>query len=145
MKIVVDTNIVFSALINTNSHIGDMLFNSSSDIEFYTCDLLKEEIERHHPKLQSLSRITPEKLKVSQDLLFSQLEFISYDLIIQDHWLQAVNLTSDVDADDIAFVALTLHLDAQLWTGDKRLIRGLAAKGFDRVVTTQDIIDLRDI
>jgi len=78
MKIVVDTNIVFSALINTNSHIG-------------------------------------------------------------------VNLTSDVDADDIAFVALTLHLDAQLWTGDKRLIRGLAAKGFDRVVTTQDIIDLRDI
>ena len=78
MKIVVDTNIVFSALINISSRIGDMLFNSSSDIEFYTCDLLNEEIERHHARLQSLSRLTPEKLKTSQELLFSQQEFVPY-------------------------------------------------------------------
>jgi predicted nucleic acid-binding protein len=34
MKIVVDTNIIFSALLNSNGNIGDLLFNSDKDFEF---------------------------------------------------------------------------------------------------------------
>ncbi|MEI7935826.1 MAG: PIN domain-containing protein [Verrucomicrobiota bacterium] len=30
------------------------------------------------------------------------------------------------------FIALTLHLDGRLWTGDDKLKAGLRAKGFDR-------------
>jgi predicted nucleic acid-binding protein len=30
------------------------------------------------------------------------------------------------------FIALTLHLDGRLWTGDDELKAGLRAKGFDR-------------
>lgn len=32
----------------------------------------------------------------------------------------------------LGFVALTLHLDGQLWTSDDELKAGLRAKGFDR-------------
>ncbi len=31
MKIVVDTNIIFSALLKSNGNIGDLLFNSDKD------------------------------------------------------------------------------------------------------------------
>jgi len=30
------------------------------------------------------------------------------------------------------FVALTLQADGYLWTGDRKLIKGLRTKGFDR-------------
>lgn len=144
MKIVVDTNILFSALVNTNSHIGDMLFNTPPEVEFYSCKLLKEELNRHYNKLTTISRLTTAQLKTAEDLLFKRITFISENTIIKDHWLTAVRLTSEIDADDIAFVALTLHLEAKLWTGDKRLIKGLALQGFNRVVTTQEMIALRD-
>ena len=32
MKVVVDTNIVFSALLNSNGSIGDLLFNSGKAV-----------------------------------------------------------------------------------------------------------------
>jgi predicted nucleic acid-binding protein len=33
MKVVVDTNIVFSALLNVNSTIGDLLLNAHGEME----------------------------------------------------------------------------------------------------------------
>lgn len=45
--------------------------------------------------------------------------------------------------DDISFVALCLFLDMKLWTGDKQLYIGLTQKGFDNLITTQEIIQLR--
>ena len=41
-------------------------------------------------------------------------------------------LCRDVDSKDAPFIALTLHLDGRLWTGDDRLKAGLRAKGFAR-------------
>ena len=55
MKIVVDTNIVFSAILNTNSKIGDLLMNSESIFEFRSVMYLKDEIEKHEEKLMTIS------------------------------------------------------------------------------------------
>ena len=46
-KIVVDTNIVFSGILNTNNRIGDLLLNSGNVFEFYTVSYLKKELENH--------------------------------------------------------------------------------------------------
>ncbi len=42
---------------------------------------------------------------------------------------------------DISFVALTLEMNAKLWTGDKKLYSGLREKGFHDVLSTQDLED----
>ena len=42
MKIVVDSNIVFSAILNTRSNIGQLIINGSSHFDYYTIGLLKE-------------------------------------------------------------------------------------------------------
>lgn len=53
-------------------------------------------------------------------------------------------LVEGTDPDDVDFVALALHLNAGLWTGDKPLYNGLKAAGFDTVFNTVDTTQLRD-
>jgi predicted nucleic acid-binding protein len=64
-----------------------------------------------------------------------KLNLFKEDLIAESHWTKARELCADIDPDDERFVALTLALQGVLWTGDKRLRRGLEAKGFDQFFT----------
>lgn len=65
------------------------------------------------------------------------------DILLNDNDLKdAAELVSDVDPDDALFVALTNHLMANLWTGDKRLLIGLKKKGFSRILTTDEIYEI---
>ncbi len=65
MRIIVDTNIVFSILVNTQSRLADLLFNSGDTFTFYSCRLLREEIERHRDKLMQISGLTSAQLQES--------------------------------------------------------------------------------
>jgi predicted nucleic acid-binding protein len=58
--------------------------------------------------------------------------------------LKAESLTKDVDFNDLLFVGLTLELKGRLWTGDKKLIRGITKKGFNKIVTTAELSDILD-
>ena len=65
------------------------------------------------------------------------------DILLTDNDLnKAIDLVSGIDQDDALFVALTNHLVANLWTGDKCLINGLKKKGYLRVVTTDELYDI---
>ena len=48
MRIIVDANIVFSAILNTNGKIGDLLINSGKYVEFIAPDFLRVEIKKHY-------------------------------------------------------------------------------------------------
>ncbi|RMG24125.1 MAG: hypothetical protein D6730_13160 [Bacteroidetes bacterium] len=58
MKVIVDSNIIFSALLNTQSTIGDILLSSQDQLNFYTCGYLREEIEAHKPRIRIYSAYT---------------------------------------------------------------------------------------
>lgn len=143
MKIVVDTNIVFSAILNTESKIGDLLMNSESIFEFRSVMYLKEEIEKHEGKLMTISGLTGGEIEQSTEQVFSCIKFISEEIIPFEIWQKAARLVRDVDMDDIAFVALSEYEDIRLWTGDKELIAGLVAKGFTRCISTEEMMALR--
>ena len=145
MKIVVDTNIVFSAILNTNSKIGDLLMNSESIFEFRSVMYLKEEIENHEEKLMAISGLSQGQIEQSTEQVFSCIKFISEEIIPFEVWQKAVRLVRDVDMDDIAFVALSEYEEIKLWTGDKELITGLKAKGFQNCITTEEMVELRRV
>ena len=48
-------------------------------------------------------------------------------------------MCKDVDETDTPFVALALELNIPLWSGDKKLVKGLKIKEFNKVLTTSDI------
>lgn len=144
MKIVVDTNIVFSAILNPSATIGQILIFGQKQFEFYAPNLVKEEIRRHQHKIIMLTeRIDESVFENIRDEIFSCLHFISEEQIPFDYWHHAIPVVRDTDMDDIAFVVLAEYLDAMLWTGDKRLANGLAKQGFQRIITTDDLFKIK--
>ena len=142
MKVVVDTNIIFSALMRTNSKMGEIFFNQNRKVEFFAPELLKIEIDRYFVKLCNSSKLSPSQIQESKNRIFEQITFISEELIKSASWLQAIDLVLDIDEDDAPFVALALELNAFLWTGDKKLIDGLASKNTFFAKSTAEIENL---
>jgi len=143
VNIVIDTNIVFSALLNANGLIGELLLNSQDEFKFYAPELMKEEILKYADELIATSKLTNLQFEESAFRILSAIELLSEDLINQTSWSKAFELTNDVDENDTPFVALTIELKAILWTGDKKLINGLIAKGFKSILSTQELFSLR--
>jgi predicted nucleic acid-binding protein len=144
MKVVVDTNIVFSAILNSNGKIGDLLLNSGKLIDFYSVDYLRYEIGKHYEKLGKISKRPVDKIVSAEYFITREIKFISEEQISEDIWRSAYNLVKNVDLDDIAFVALSKHLRCKLWTGDGILIRGLIKNGFKNTIITDQLIDYRN-
>ena len=143
MKIVVDTNIIFSTLLNSNSTIGDLLFNSDKHFEFYSCSYMRYEIQKHWERLKKISKFTDEQLQVSYTQVLSKLKFINEEIIPVETWLASEQITKGIDIDDTDFVALTKFLKATLWTGDKVLYNGLKRLEFKKLLNTTELLALR--
>ncbi len=143
MKVIVDTNIVFSAMLNTNGTIGDLLFNSDNVFQFYSCGYMRYEIEKHWEKLKRISNLSEGELQISKFRLFTKINFINEELIPSKTWKTAEEIVGSIDIDDSDFVALTKHLKGHLWTGDKELFNGLKRKNFKRVYNTTELLALR--
>jgi len=139
MRIVVDTNVVFSALISANATIPDIIIAPFSRFRFYTCEFLFEELDNHKEKLQKASKLSEKEIDRAKTNLFKYINVISLGVIPQNIWLAAEALTIDIDPDDIPFVALAMFVDAHLWTKDKILYNGLKNKGFNNVISTYEL------
>ena len=145
MKFVIDTNIAFSAVLNTESKIGDLIMNSHGIFEFHACDTLRSELKKHRPKLLEFSKSSEEQLNQSEYQITNCLEFTNEALIPFEFWIKAANLVRDVDMNDIAFVTLAEFLGIKLWTGDRELMKGLAKKGYTNFITTDQLYNLRTL
>ena len=145
IKIVVDTNIIFSVLLNTNGLIGELLFNSEGVYEFYSCDYMRSEIEKHCAKLKRISKLTEQELDESRFQVFSKINFINEKLIPSKIWLTTQAIVEKIDIDDAAFVALSKYLKGGLWTGDKVLHSGLRSKKFKSVFNTTELNKHREL
>ena len=143
MKIVVDTNIVFSAILNSNGTINDLILNSFDNFSFFAPTFLIEELEIHHKKLKQISSFGDSDLNFLKRTIFHHIEFIDSELVKSENWEKAFDLVHDIDEKDTPFVALALELNATLWTGDKKLISGLKNKNIDLAISTNGIQEIR--
>src|SRR5665647_182391 len=139
MKIIIDTNIVFSAILNSNSRIGKILLNSNEHFQFYTCEYLRTEILRHRNKILKLTKLTEDELVELEELITHKITFINERLLPQELLLKTEILLKSIDPNDTPFVALTKHLEGKLWTGDMQLYNRLKAKRFKDIILTADL------
>jgi predicted nucleic acid-binding protein len=128
MKIIVDTNILFSAMLSQSSHLRQTLNNQ--ELEIFAPNYIFLELFKHKEKLLKLSKQSEAEIYLFLNYLLERIKFISPDVISTQNYRLAYELCKEVDEADTPFVALSLELNAALWSGDKRLKNGLLAKGF---------------
>lgn len=142
MKIVVDTNIVFSAILNPKSRIAQILITSKDNFQFYSCVFLDKELEKHGKKLLKITKLTPNELEELKSLVTKNITFIHEGLLPEKTINATEKILMDIDINDTIFVALAKNLKAKIWTGDKVLIAGLKNKRFKDVITTREMLDI---
>lgn len=140
MKIVVDTNIIFSAILNTNNNINKLL--QLNNITFISISYLKYEIWKHKEKIQKITKYDEITYLNIYNNIISKITFIDDILITNESYLQALELTKDIDKNDTLFVALANQLNTYLWTGDKKLYNGLVNKKYNQVISTEELNSL---
>lgn len=143
MKIIIDTNILFSALLSKNNVFIDFIFSKKHKI--YTCNYLFIEIFKHKEKLLKLSKLSEDELLIQLKNILSKIYFINEDVIPIEIFKGAYELCKIIDEKDTAFIALTMFLDAVLITGDKKLIAGLKEKGFTSIESINNFCENKNL
>jgi predicted nucleic acid-binding protein len=104
-KIIVDANIVFSGILNSNGKIGDLLINSKEYFNFIAPDFLRIEIKKQYPKLIKISGMSLEQIQEAEFHISKDLTFISEEQISKTIWHNAIELVKDIDPKDATYLA----------------------------------------
>jgi predicted nucleic acid-binding protein len=79
-----------------------------------------------------------------ENIVKQNITFINENLIpiqiIEETKIQLEN----IDPFDVPFIALTKHLNAKLWTGDKKLYNPLKTQNFQNILSTSELSVILD-
>lgn len=115
MKIVVDTNILMSALIKdsiTRKIITD------SGLEFYYPEISLNELKRYERLILDKSRLKTLEYKKLLKNLLDNVMLISTKYF-DDKINEASKMMKHIDPDDVVFLACAIALNANIWSDDK--------------------------
>ena len=138
-KIIIDTNIVFSAILNVNSRIGQILINGYKHYDFFAPEYIRYEIIEHQDKIKELANLSDNEFLATYELIIREITILNHTLLPIEFYKTALDICKSIDIDDSAFVAFTEYTRGKLWTGDKNLLKGLSEKGFKRLITTDEL------
>ena len=127
-KVVVDTNILFSALLHAPNTFANIIFEEN--IAFYTPHFVIVELFKHKERIIQRSVLSETDVLEILYRLIKNIHLISEDNISDISWKTAYQLTFNIDIKDTPFVALAIELEAELWSSDKKLKTHLNQKGF---------------
>ena len=132
MILVVDANILFSALIR-NGITRKILVLSGYD--FYAPEFTIQELTKHLAELQKKTGLDKEKLAERIDELLAASNLV---LVPFEEFEEQKDLSGKISPDpgDVAYLALALHLNCSLWSNDAVLKKQKRVK----VINTKELI-----
>jgi predicted nucleic acid-binding protein len=136
MKIVIDTNIIFSSLLSSNEKYLKIFLNNN----FYAPNYLIYEIFKYKPKIVKYSNLSLREIDEFFAFILKKIYLINEKTLSLKSLKQAYELCKDIDKNDISFVALTIELNGVLLTGDKKLFNGLKNKNFNKLITLEELL-----
>jgi predicted nucleic acid-binding protein len=114
MKLVCDTNIVFSALI-AGGKTRELIL--SDETELYAPEFFFSELDNHRHEIEEKSNLSEEQIGLLLNVLFKDTEVVPREEF-EDELDLASQLIGGTDPDDVPFLALALRLDVDIWTDD---------------------------
>ncbi len=136
MKIILDSNIIFSALISGK----DLYLEIFQRHKVYMPDIVLSEINKYETRLIKKTKMNYKRFRIFTQMLFEGVTVIPKFAISTENWQIAYKLCKDIDEKDAPFVALSLELEIPLWSNDKSLCEGIKKKGFNNFVTTEELL-----
>ncbi len=133
MKLIVDANILFSALIK-NGKTQELL--TLPIFELYAPEFIFEELEQHHEEILSKSNRTKEQFSEILRSLSKIIELIPRQEI-SPFMPKAEKFCPD--SDDLPYFSLSMMLDCPIWSNDKLLKE---KQDIIKVYSTADLIEL---
>jgi predicted nucleic acid-binding protein len=130
-RLVVDTNVVFALLLPREAVLRRRFLGDTTHT-FFCPRFFLVELFKHKERIARASALPEADLLDCLHELLARIQFVEEGSISIGTWMEARHLCRDVDPKDTPFVALTLHLNGRLWTGDEELKAALRIKGFDR-------------
>jgi predicted nucleic acid-binding protein len=119
VKVIVDANIVFSAILNTNGKIGYLLLNSTSLIEYVAPEYMIYEVKKYFSKIERITNKPTEDIEMIYASIVKNVQLISEYGIPFQHWIAAEEIVSDIDSKDTPYVAFADFMGVKIWTAKK--------------------------
>lgn len=135
MRIVLDTNVIMSALIK-DSITREIIMKSGFD--FYYPKISLRELEKHKDIVLEKSELSDYEYEDLFKKLFSYISLVSTE-DVKTTLEEAGREMKDIDANDVVFLAAALSIkDSIIWSDDKHFERQTKAK----VLKTDEIFEL---
>lgn len=133
MELVIDANIVFSALISAESKTCDLLF--SDEITLFAPEFLQEEFEKHKQEILLKSGLPEVDFDLALSLILSRIRFIPFS-----EFKSFINQAKEIcpDPNDTEYFAAALKLGDLIWSNDKEL----KSQDTVRIYSTQDLLKM---
>ena len=116
MELVIDANILMSAIIATQGKTFDLIFNEQ--IRLFSVDKLRTELEKHKLEILEKSGLHEPEFDMFISLICSKINFVPYGEI-EMFTKQAEQISPDPN--DTEYFALALKLGCAIWSNDKKL------------------------
>lgn len=114
MKLVIDANVVISALI-ADSKTRELIVTLEPDL--LTPTFVHEEIENYEALIVKKSGMESDRVTQFMDLLFQYIEVVPADDFYQAIE-RAKKAIGDTDPDDVLYLACAITNDAAIWSDD---------------------------
>jgi predicted nucleic acid-binding protein len=133
VKLVVDTNVLISALI-ADSATRTLL--ATVDVPLLAPERLRDEVEKHTDLIQEKSGLSEDEVEQSVENLFEHIETVPRSEV-EPFLQEARREIGETDEDDVVFLATALAEDANVWSDDTDFQK----QGLVPVYTTSDILE----
>jgi predicted nucleic acid-binding protein len=115
MELVVDSNIIFSAMIS-DSVTREILLDSGHS--FYSPDFIKSEITKYRDLITEKSGLNEKEFEVLLDLILDEIEIQAKEEY-ENELGEAEEILGDQDIKDVPFLAVAIQKDCKIWSDDK--------------------------
>jgi predicted nucleic acid-binding protein len=140
MKLIIDTNLIFSSISKSDGRIAEIILNPNFHLQLTGCYFSYIELFKYKEKLIKASKLAElEFLDVMYQML-KRIHFFNEGMIPKEVINEAYKLTYDIDEKDTIFIAMGMHFEQKLWSGDKVLVEGLRKKGYNELILTHELV-----
>ena len=137
MKIIIDSNVLFSALIRDAKTRSIIL---EYDDFFMFPSYIFEEMHEHIDELHEKTKLSKENFKKLLHLIQKKVVIVPND-VLELYKDEAVEIIKDIDLDDAPFIACALaYPNSAIWSDDKKLKNQYKIK----ILNTKEMIDYLD-